>query len=87
MNKELIRIIGQSSSEDLSEAVRVISKTLDERRNEARKDAWSKVVNAIKDYVTTFGNIKVETDDDTFYLTAHECYTENGHIAIEYEED
>ena len=87
MNKELIRIIGQSSSEDLSEAVRVISKTLDERRNEARKDAWSKVVNAIKDYVTTFGNIKVETDDDTFYLTAHDCYTENGHIAIEYEED
>ena len=87
MNKELIRIIGQSSSEDLSEAVRVISKTLDERRNEARKDAWSKVVNAIKDYVTTFGNIKVETDDDTFYLTAHDCYTENGHIVIEYEED
>ena len=87
MNKELIRIIGQSSSEDLSEAVRVISKTLDERRNEARKDAWNKVVNAIKDYVTTFGSIKVETDDDTFYLTAHDCYTENGHIVIEDEED
>ena len=87
MNKELIRIIGQSSSEDLSEAIRVISKTLDERRNEARKDAWSKVVNAIKDYVTTFGNIEVETDDDTFYLTTNDCYTENGHIVIEYEED
>ena len=87
MNKELIRIIGQSSSEDLSEAVRVISKTLDERRNEARKDTWSKVVNAIKDYVTTFGSIEVETDDDTFYLTAHDCYTENGHIVIEDEED
>lgn len=39
MNKELIRIIEQSSSEDLSEAVRVIAKTLDERRNKARKDA------------------------------------------------
>ena len=87
MNKELIRIIEQSSSEDLSEAVRVIAKTLDERRNEAKKDAWRKVVNTIKDYVTTFGNIKVETDDDTFYLTAHDCYTENGHIVIEYEED
>ena len=87
MNKELIRVIEQSSSEDLSEAVRVISKTLDERRNEAKKDAWRKVVNTIKDYVTTFGNIKVETDDDTFYLTAHDCYTENGHIVIEYEED
>ena len=87
MNKELIRIIEQSSSEDLSEAVRVISKTLDERRNEAKKDAWRKVVNSIKDYITTFGSIKVETDDDTFYLSAHDCYTENGHIVIEDEED
>lgn len=87
MNKELIRIIEQSSSEDLSEAVRVIAKTLDERRKKAREDAWSKVVNTIKDYVTTFGSIEVETDSDTFYLTAHDCYSQNGRIVIEYEED
>lgn len=87
MNKELIRIIEQSSSEDLSEAVRVIVKTLDERRNKARNDAWSKVVNTIKDYITTFGCIEVETDDDTFRLTAGDCYAKNGRIVIEYEED
>ena len=87
MNKELIRIIEQSSSEDLSEAVQVSAKTLDERSNKAREDEWSKVVNTIKDYVTTFGSIEVETDDDTFYLTTHDCYTENGRIVIEYEED
>lgn len=87
MNKELIRIIEQSSSEDLDEAVRVIAKTLDERREKAREDAWSKVVNTIKDYVTTFGSIEVETDSDTFYLTAHDCYSQNGRIVIEYEED
>lgn len=87
MNKELIRIIEQSSSEDLGEAVRVIAKTLDERRKKAREDAWSKVVNTIKDYVTTFGSIEVETDSDTFYLTAHDCYSQNGRIVIEYEED
>ena len=87
MNKELIRIVEQSSSEDLSEAMRVIAKTLDERRNKARKDAWNKVVNTIKDYVTTFGSIEVETDEDTFYITAHECYSENGRFVIEYGED
>lgn len=87
MNKELARIITESSSEDLSEAARVIAKTLDERRSKAKKDAWDKVVNTIKDYVTTFGSIEVETDDDTFYLTAHDCYNENGRIVIEYEED
>lgn len=87
MNKELIRIIEQSSSEDLSEAARVIVKTLDERRDKARKEAWSKVVNTIKDYITTFGCIEVETDDDTFRLTAYDCYAKNGRIVLEYEED
>lgn len=87
MNKELIRIIEQSSSEDLSEAARVIVKTLDERRDKARKEAWSKVVNTIKDYITTFGCIEVETDEDTFYLTTHECYSQDGRIVIEYGED
>lgn len=87
MNKELARIITESSSEDLSEAARVIVKTLDERRSKAKKDAWNKVVNTIKNYVTTFGGIEVETDDDTIYLTAHDCYNENGRIVIEYEED
>lgn len=87
MNKELIRIIEQSSSEDLSEAMRVIVKTLDERRDKARKEAWSKVVNTIKDYITTFGCIEVETDDDTFRLTTYDCYAKNGRIVLEYEED
>ena len=87
MNKELIRIIEQSSSEDLSEAMWVIAKTLDERRNKARKDAWNKVVNSIKEYASTFGSIEVETDEDTFYLTTHECYSQDGHIVIEYGED
>lgn len=87
MNKELIRIIEQSSSEDLSEAMRVIAKTLDERRNKARKDAWNKVVNSIKEYASTFGSIEVETDEDTFYLTAYDCYAKNGRIVLEYEED
>lgn len=87
MDKELAYIIEQSSSEDLNEAVRVIAKTLDERRKKMRKSAWNKVVNSIKDYVTVFGSIEVETDDDTFYLTTHDCYNEDGRIVIEYEED
>ena len=87
MDKELAYIIEQSSSEDLSEAIQVIAKTLDERRKKVRKSAWNKVVNSIKEYVTTFGSIEVETDDDTFHLTAHDCYNEDGRIVIEYEED
>ena len=87
MNSELIRIIEQSSTEDLSEAMRVIVKTLDERRDKARKDAWNKVVDTIKDYITTFGCIEIETDDSIFFLTMCDCYNENGHITIGHEEN
>ena len=87
MNKELTRVITESSSEELYEAQRMIAHVLDERRNKAREDAWNKVVNSIKDYVFNFGSIEVETDDDTFYLTECDCYAEDGRIVIEYEED
>lgn len=87
MNKELTRIITESNSEELCEAQRMIAQVLDERRKKAREDAWNKVVNAIKEYAVTFGNIEVETDDDAFYLSAHDCYSQNGRIVIEYEED
>lgn len=87
MNKELARIITESSSEELCEAQRAINTILETRRNKAKEEAWLKVRNTIKDYCTTFGDIEVETDDDTFYLTAHDYYNENGRIVIEYEED
>ena len=57
MNKELIRIIEQSSTEDLNEAARVIVKTLDERRDKARKDAWNKVVDTTKSSGIIFDSI------------------------------
>lgn len=86
MNKELSRIINESDSEELSEAQHMIAHILDERRNKARENAWNKVVNTIKDYISTFGSIEIETDDDAFYLTSQDCYTENGRIVIEYED-
>lgn len=86
MNKELARIITESSSEELSEAQHIIAHVLDERRNKARVNAWNKVVNTIKEYVIAFGGIEVETEDGSVYLTAHDCYTENGRIVIKYED-
>lgn len=81
------RIITESNSEELCEAQRMITKALDERRKKAREDAWNKVVNAIKEYAITFGNIEIETDDYSFYLTTYDCYSQNGRIVIECEED
>lgn len=85
MNKELTRIIEQSSSEDLSEAQRAISVILDTRRNKAKEEAWRKLTNAIKDYSTTFGSIEVITDDDTFYMNSNDDYSSIGEIQINFD--
>ena len=85
MNKELARIIEQSSSEDLSEAQRTISAILETRRNKAKEEAWRKLTNAIKDYATTFGSIEITTDGDTFYMSSIDDYSSIGEIHIKFD--
>ena len=85
MNKELARIIEQSSSEDLSEAQRTISTILETRRNKAKEEAWRKLTNAIKDYSTTFGSIEITTDDDTFYMSSLDDFSSIGEIHIKFD--
>ena len=85
MNKELARIIEQSSSEDLSEAQRTISVILETRRNKAKEEAWRKLTNAIKDYSTTFGSIEITTDDDIFYMSSIADYSSIGEIHIKFD--
>ena len=82
MNKELARIIEQSSSEDLSEAQHLISTLLETRRNKAKEEAWRKLTNAIKDYTSTFGGIEVNTGYDTFYMNNFDDYSSIGEIHI-----
>ena len=85
MNKELARIIEQSSSEDLSEAQRTISDILETRRNKVKEEAWRKLTNAIKDYATTFGDIEVDTDGDIFYMSSIDDYSSIGEIHIKFD--
>ena len=85
MNKELARIIEQSSSEDLSEAQHTISVILETRRNKAKEEAWRKLTNAIKDYTSTFGSIEIIADDDTFYMSSIDDYSSIGEIRIDFD--
>ena len=85
MNKELARIIKQSSSEDLSEAQRTISDILETRRNKVKEEAWRKFTNAIKDYATTFGSIEITTDGDTFYMSSIDDYSSIGEIHVKFD--
>lgn len=85
MDKELARIIEQSSSEDLSEVQRTISAILETRRNKAKEEAWRKLTNAIKDYTTTFGSIEVIADNDAFYMNSIDDYSSIGEIHIKFD--
>ena len=84
MDKELARIIEQSSLEDLSEAQRTISTILETRRNKAKEEAWRKITNAIKDYTSTFGSIEITIDGDTFYIDSIDDYSSIGEIHIKF---
>ena len=85
MNKELARIIEQSSSEDLSEAHRTISAILEARRNKVKEEAWRKLTNAIKDYTSTFGDIEVNTDYETFQMSSTDDYSSIGEIHVKFD--
>lgn len=85
MDKELARIIEQSSSEDLSEAQRTISTILETRRYKAKEEAWRKLTNTIKDYATTFGSIEITTDGDTFYMSSIDDYSSIGEIHVKFD--
>lgn len=85
MNKELARIIEQSSSEDLSEAQRTISTILETRRYKAKEEAWRKLTNSIKDYTTTFGSIEITSDGDTFYMNSLDDYSSISEIHIKFD--
>lgn len=85
MNKELARIIEQSSPEDLSEAQRTISTILEIRKNKAKEEAWRKLTDAIKDYASTFGRIEIMNDYDAFYISSLDDYSSIGEIHIKFD--
>ena len=82
----LTRSIEGISAEELSQLQSAITNELEHRRFRAKEAAWNKLVDAIKDYTTTFGNIEVITvDDDTFYLTSLDDFSSIGQIESKFD--
>lgn len=74
--------IEEISAERLSQLQLAISDELEHRRFRAKKAAWNKLVDAIKDYSTTFGSIEVITDDGTYYMNSLDDFSSIGEIQI-----
>ena len=82
----LTRSIEEISAEELSQLQLAISDELEHRRFRAKEAAWNKLVDAIKDYSTTFGDIEIITvDDDTFYLTSLDDFSSIGQIESKFD--
>ena len=74
--------IEEISAKGLSQLRSAITDELDKRQFRAKEAAWNKLVDAIKDYSTTFGDIEVITDCDTFYMSSIDDFSSISEIQI-----
>ena len=72
--------IKEISSEGLSQLQLVITDELEHRRSRAKEAAWNKLVDAIKDYSTTFGRITVIGEYETLCMDSLDDYSSIGEI-------
>ena len=81
----LTRSIEEISAKELSQLHSAIIDELDKRKFRAKEAAWSKLVDAIKDYSTTFGGIYVTTECETFCMDSLDDYSSIGEIQIKFD--
>ena len=80
----LTRSIEEISAEELSQLQLVITDELEHRRFRAKEAAWNKLVDAIKDYTTTFGSIDVTGEYETFSMNSLDDFSTIGEIQIRF---
>ena len=81
----LTRPIEEISAKELSQLHSAITDELDKRKFRAKEAAWNKLVDAIKDYSTTFGGIYVTTECETFCMDSLDDYSSIGEIQIKFD--
>lgn len=81
----LTRSIEEISAKELSQLHSAIINELDSRHFRAKEAAWNKLVDAIKEYSTTFGSIEVAAECDTFYVTSLDDFSSIGRIEINFD--
>ena len=81
----LVRSIEKISAKELSQLQSVITDELDKRQFRAKEAAWNKLVDAIKDYSTTFGGITVTGEYETFCMDSLDDYSSIGEIQIRFD--
>ena len=81
----LTRSVEEISTTQLSQLHSAITNELDHRRSRAKETAWNKLVDAIKDYTTTFGNIDVAGVYETLCVDSLDDFSSVGRIEIKFD--
>ena len=81
----LTRSIEEISAKELSQLCSAITDELDKRQFRAKEAAWNKLVDAIKDYSTTFGGITVTGEYETLCMDSLDDYSSIGEIQIKFD--
>ena len=81
----LTRSIKEISAEELSQLQPAITNELEHRRFRAKEAAWNKLVDAIKDYTTTFSDIEVTGEYETFSMNSLDDFSTIGEIQIRFD--
>ena len=81
----LTRSIEEISAKELSQLHSAIINELDKRQFRAKEAAWNKLVDAIKDYTTTFGNIDVAGVYETLCVDSLDDFSSIGRIEIKFD--
>ena len=81
----LIHSIEEISAKELSQLRSTITDELDKRQFRAKEAAWNKLVDAIKDYTTTFGNIDVAGVYETLCIDSLDDFSSIGRIEIKFD--
>lgn len=76
----LTNSVEKISSEDLSHLQLVITDELEHRRLCAKETAWNEVVEAIKNYCSTFGSIEGNTYEEEYYINDDDDFSAVGKI-------
>ena len=79
------RSIKEISAEELSQLQLAITNELEHRRFRAKEAAWNKLVDAIKDYTTTFGSIDITGEYETFSMNSLDDFSTIGEIQIRFD--
>lgn len=81
----LTRSIEEISAKELSQLHSAIIDELDNRNLRAKKAAWDKLVDTIKDYTTTFGGITITGEYETLSMDSLDDYSSIGEIQIRFD--